>query len=51
MTIESPNRTPMPRTLVLAFMAGLSWAVGRSARLYVDELMSTLAIVRAEGRA
>jgi hypothetical protein len=51
MTIETPNRMPAPRTLVLAFMAGLSWATGKSARLYVDELLSTLAIVRPEERA
>jgi len=51
MTIEPPNRVPMPRTLVLSFMAGLSMAAGYSPRCYVDELLSTLGIVRPEERA
>jgi hypothetical protein len=51
MTIEPPHRMPMPRTLVLAWMASLSIAAGYSARLYVDELLSTLGFVRAEERA
>lgn len=28
MIVEPPNRMPMPRTLVLSFMAGLSMAAG-----------------------
>lgn len=51
MTVESPERTRMPRTLVLAFMAGLSLAAGYSARCYVEELLVALPIIGAEGRA
>jgi hypothetical protein len=50
MTIEGPTRTPMPRTLVLAFMAGLSKAAGKLADLYVFELMATLGSSRPEER-
>lgn len=42
MTIDGPVRTPLPRTAVLSFMAGLSHAAGFSMLLYVDELMSIL---------
>ena len=51
MTVEGPVRPPMPRHMVLAFMAGLSLAAGYSARLYVDELICVIvewAIVGAE---
>jgi hypothetical protein len=51
MTIETPNRMPAPRTLVLAFMAGLAIAARRLADMYVAELTATLAIVRPEERA
>jgi hypothetical protein len=51
MTIEPPTRMPMPRVLVLSFMAGLSMAAGYSPRCYVDELLSTLAIVGSQERA
>lgn len=33
---------PAPRQLVLAFMAGLSMAAGFSARLYIDQLMTSV---------
>lgn len=46
MTVEDPTRLPAPRHLVLAFMAGLSMAAGYSARCYVDELLSVLAMWR-----
>jgi hypothetical protein len=51
MTIEPPHRMPTPRTLVLAFMAGLAIAARRLGSMYVEELFATLAIVRPEGRA
>jgi hypothetical protein len=51
MIIEPPTRMPMPRVLVLSFMAGLSMAAGLSCRLYVEELEYTLGIVGAQERA
>lgn len=38
MTIEGPQRPPMPRRLVLAYMAGLSLAARRSAQCYLEAL-------------
>jgi hypothetical protein len=40
--IDIPRAFERPRCLVLAFMAGLSQAAGRSARCYVDELVLML---------
>jgi hypothetical protein len=40
--VERPDRIPMPRVLVLAWMASLSFAAGYSARCYVDELLMLL---------
>ena len=39
---------PRPRHLVLAFMAGLSYASGISARCYIEELVMELGRMRAE---
>jgi len=40
--IDLPRIFERPRYLVLAFMAGLSVAAGRSSRLYVDALAAEL---------
>ena len=40
--LDIPNLFERPRVLVMAFMAGLSMAVGYSARLYVDALETEL---------
>ena len=37
-----PKLFERPQHLVLAFMAGLSLASGRSARLYVEKLMTVM---------
>ncbi len=45
--LDMPRLFERPRTAVLAFMAGLSMASGRSARLCVDALEKMLC--RGEG--
>lgn len=51
MTIEPPSRMPMPRTLVLSFMAGLSWGARQSSELYVSALLKALGAERSEWQA
>lgn len=46
--IDMPGLFERPRHLVLAFMAGLSAAAGRSARCYIDELEKMLRGAGAE---
>jgi len=51
MTVESIQREPMPRALVLSFMAGLSWGARQSSELYVSALLKALGAERSEWRA
>lgn len=41
--------TPAPRHMVLAFMAGLSIAARRSARMYIDQLECVLVTMTRRG--
>lgn len=48
MTIEGPRRVPVPRYLVLAFMASMAIAAGYSSQCYVEELVKAVVVMPTE---